>query len=132
MTKRENDLSERTLRDKVDGVGDRQKGMGKLSQVTRAKPLKGRARFANEVVPKAEPQIDPTQMLKQSFLANLQTDLHARDKATGQRIPTLRDRVLREGYRAQLKAAKPSRAPAPKRRKKTKRKAAKKPAEAQS
>jgi hypothetical protein len=106
MAKRENDLSERTLRDKVDGPADKQAGLGKLSKVKRSKRGKPSPQFAN--APKqprgrerAAVQADPRQALAQQFLQTVSSDLHARD-AKGRKIPTLADRIRSEGYKAQL------------------------------
>lgn len=95
MTRNQNDLSERTLAETVEGAGDKYgaSDLGKLSNVKRA-PRKPK--------PAAAPQVDPTEAMKAMFLANINTDLRARD-GKGNPLPTLQQRVAQEGVRAQYR-----------------------------
>lgn len=96
MAKRENDLSERTLAEKLDGTGDKydRAHMGKLSKVKRAKRKKPS--------PAEQAKADPTAVMQAMYLKNINTDLHARD-AKGNKLPTLHDRIRQEGVAAQYK-----------------------------
>src|SRR4051794_10343316 len=95
MAKRENDLSERTLAETIDGPRDRfgAADLGKRSKVTRAK------REPAEHAEAAAPSMQDA--LRSAFLAQINTDLHARDRK-GRALPTLQERIAREGFRAQL------------------------------
>jgi hypothetical protein len=99
--KRENDLSERTLSEKLDGVADKQQGLGKLSPVIRAarKP-----KLPSVTRTPAAPNAALSPAARHA--ASLSTDLRARDKH-GNPIPTLADRVRVEGYAAQIAPKKP-------------------------
>jgi len=89
--------------EKIDGENDLQGDLGKLSKVTRAKRT-----------PEPVAGIDPgmREAATAEVLArSLSTDLHARDKK-GRPIPTLAERIRKEGFRAQLRGR--DKTPAPK------------------
>ena len=104
MAKRENDLTERTLGETLDGNADRfgKQDLGKLSKVKRA---------VRKPAPReAAPAIDPAAIAQAHYLQSINSDLRARDRK-GQPIPSLAQRIAKEGYRAQFgkkKAVKPS------------------------
>lgn len=106
MAKRENDLTERTLADKADGIGDKfgAAELGKRSKITPAKPPKKGEKaapatrhptLAERNRPPAPPRPATTEELARRHAASLSTNLHAKSG-----YPTLAERVAAEGFAA--------------------------------